>query len=237
MSSERNNIVSSNSFTLRFTNPLGTADSVNLFQSGVEPKGTTIITTQVNGISYEQILQSQNGAVYQVNGLTINIVSAPSDALKVTQLLQPFIFTKKDVNGDEVRIEKFQTIDPYQEQYSYSFVDLVDDGEIFELDGNTQFQYTIEPNTAVNVTFNYVEVRNSNFGTQESEDELKKEIDADYQLQDDSEYAGELMIDADTIRKDNAVKTPKKNNWLIWILGATAVYLFINPFFKTNQKK
>lgn len=237
MSSERNNIVSSNSFTLRFTNPLGTTDSVSLFQSGAEPKGRTIITTQVNGISYEQILQSQNGAVYQVNGLTINIVSAPSDGLKVTQLLQPFIFTKKDVNGNEIRIEKFQAVDPYQEQYSYSFVDLVDDGEIFALDGNTEFQYSIEPNTSVNVTFNYVEVRNYNFGTQESEDELKKEIDADNQLQDDSEYIGELIIDADNVRKDNAITTQKKNNWLIWILGATAVYLFINPFFKTNQKK
>jgi hypothetical protein len=237
MSSERNNIVSSNSFTLRFTNPTGTADSVYLFQSGAEPKGTTIITTQVNGISYEQILQSQNGAVYQVNGLTINIVSAPSDGAKASQLLKPFIFVKKDVNGDEIRIEKFQTIDPYQRQFSYSFVDLVDDGEIFVLDGNTQFQYSIEANTAVNVTFNYVEVQNFDFGTQESEDKLKKEIDADNQLQDEAEYADELIIDADTIRKDNAVKTQKKNNWLIWILGATAVYLFINPFFKTNQKK
>ena len=50
-----------NSFTLRLTNPnvIG-ADSVYLFDSGAEPKPTTIITTQVNGISYEQILQSQN---------------------------------------------------------------------------------------------------------------------------------------------------------------------------------
>lgn len=237
MSLERNNIVTSNSFTLRFTNPLGTADSVYLFQSGAEPPPTTIITTQVNGISYEEILRSQNGAVYKVNGLTINVVSAPSDGAKATQLLKPFIFSKKDVNGDEIRIEKFQTIDPYQRQFSYSFVDLVDDGEIFALDGNTEFRYSIEPNTSVNVTFNYVELKNSNFGTQESQEEFKKEIDADNQLQDDSEYASELIIDADNIRKDNAVNTPKKNNWLIWILGATAVYLFINPFFKTNQKK
>jgi hypothetical protein len=234
---QSNNITSSNSFTLRLTNPTGKADSVYLFESGAEPTSTTIITSQVNGISYEQILQSQNGSVYQINGLTINIVSGRSDGRKITQLLNPFVFKKIDVNGNEVRIEKFQAVDPYQEQFSFSFVNLVDDGEVFCLDGNTEFRYVIEPLTSVNVTFNYIEVKNSDFGTQESADELKKEIDADNQLQDDSQYAGELIIDADNVRKDNAVNTQKKNNWLIWILGATAVYLFINPFFKTNQKK
>jgi len=235
MSSERNNIALSNSFTLRFTNQLGTADYVYLFQIGAEPIPSTIITTQVNGISYEEILQSQNGAVYQVNGLTINIVSAPSNALKVTQLLQPFIFTKKDVNGNEIRIEKFQAVDPYQEQYAYSFVDLVDDGEIFYLDGNTQFRYNIEPNTSVNVTFNYVEVRNSTYGTDEGSEALIENVENDSKLQDDSQYKSELELDV----QDNAVvtyKKKKKNNLLWLILGASAVFLFINTF-KTNQKK
>lgn len=228
-----NNITLSNSFTLRFTNPTGTADSVYLFDSGAEPPSTTIITSQVNGVSYEQILQSQNGAVYQVNGLTINIVSAPTNSLKIVQLLQPFIFTKKDVNGNEIRIEKFQAVDPYQEQYSYSFVDLVDEGEIFNLDGNTQFRYNIEPNTSVNVTFNYIEVRNSTFGTEEGAEELIENVENDSKLQDDSNHARELKLDV----QDNAVVTKKKakNNWLWWILGGTAVFLFFNPF-KTNQK-
>ena len=134
--SNSNNIALGNSFTLRFRNPapFGLADSVYLFDSGAEPIPTTIITTQVNGVTYEEILQSQNGAIYQINGLTINIVSAPTNGDKVNQLLKPFVFTKRDVNGNEMRIEKFQAVDPYQEQYSYSFVDLVDEKEIFVLD-------------------------------------------------------------------------------------------------------
>jgi hypothetical protein len=225
-----------NSFTLRFFNPapFGLADSVYLFDSGAEPIPTTIITTQVNGISYEQILQSQNGAVYQINGLTINIVSAPTNGEKVNQLLKPFIFSKRDVNGDEMRIEKFQAVDPYQQQFSYSFVDLVDEKEIFVLDGNTEFRYEIDPLVSVNVTFNYIELKNSNFGTEESQEELKKDIENDLKLQKQSQYASE----AELVVQDNAVVTKKKKkpiNWLYWILGATAVYLFINPF-KTNQK-
>ena len=225
-----------NSFTLRFFNPapFGTADSVYLFDSGAEPIPTTIITTQVNGVSYEQILQSQNGAVYQINGLTINVVSAPNNGEKINQLLKPFIFSKRDVNGDEMRIEKFQAVDPYQEQFAFSFVDLVDEKEIFVLDGNTLFQYEIDPLVQVNVTFNYIELKNSNFGTEESQKELEKDIENDLKLQKESEYASESEL----VVQDNAVVTNKKkksSNWLYWILGATAVYLFINPF-KTNQK-
>ena len=225
-----------NSFTLRFFNPapFGAKDSVYLFDSGAEPIPTTIITTQVNGVSYEQILQSQNGAVYQINGLTINVVSAPNNGEKINQLLKPFIFSKRDVNGDEMRIEKFQAVDPYQEQFAFSFVDLVDEKEIFVLDGNTLFQYEIEPLVSVNVTFNYIELKNANFGTEESQKELENDIENDLKLQKESEYASESEL----VVQDNAVVTNKKkksSNWLYWILGAPAVYLFINPF-KTNQQ-
>ena len=86
----------------------------------------------------------------------------------------------------------------------------------------------------VNVTFNYIELKNSNFGTEESQEELKKDIENDLKLQEESQYASESEL----VVQDNAVVTKKKKksvNWLYWILGATAVYLFINPF-KTNQK-
>jgi len=225
-----------NSFTLRFFNPapFGLADSVYLFDSGAEPIPTTIITTQVNGVTYEEILQSQNGAVYQINGLTINIVSAPNDGAKVNQLLKPFLFSKRDVNGNEMRIEKFQAVDPYQQQFSYSFVDLVDEKEIFVLDGNTLFQYEVDTLVKVNVTFNYIEVRNSNFGTEEGDKEIREDIQNDLKIQEESQFASESEL----VVEDNA-KVTKKNkkstNWLYWILGASAVFLFINPF-KTNQK-
>ena len=86
---------------------------------------------------------------------------------------------------------------------------------------------------SVNVTFNYVEVRNSTYGTEEGAEELIEDVENDSKLQEDSQYAGELKLDV----QDNAVRTKKKanNNWFWWILGGTAVFLFINPF-KTNQK-
>lgn len=234
-----NNIASNNSFTLRFTNPapFGLADSVYLFDSGAEPLPTTIITTQVNGISYEQILQSQNGGVYQVNGLTINVVSALNDGAKASQLLKPFIFKKRDVNGDELRVEKFQTIDPYQFQFSYSFVNLVDEDEIFVLDGNTEFRYEIEPNVAVNVTFNYIELKNENFGSQESELKVAENIDEEKKYQEVAELATqkELVIEDNAVNTSTRKNKTRKNSNIIWyLLGGIAVFLFIN--LKPNQK-
>jgi hypothetical protein len=224
-----------NSFTLRFVNPTSSADSISLFGEGFEPTSSVVYTQQVNGVTYEEILQSQNGANYQVNGLTINIVSAPSAGVKTTQLLNPFIFTKKDVNGNEMRVEKFQSVDPYQYQFSFSFVDLVDEGEVFVLDGNTEFTYKVEGNTQVNVTFNYIEVKNSNFETEEGEKELIKDIENDLQLQEESQTKGDIKLD---VLEDNAsviTKKKSKSNWLWWLIGGTAVFLFINPF-KSNQK-
>jgi hypothetical protein len=234
--SESNNIALGNSFTLRFFNPapFGLADSVYLFDSGAEPPATTIITTPVNGVSYEEILQSQNGAVYQINGLTINVVSAPDNGAKASQLLKPFIFKKNDVNGDKVRVQKFEAIDPYQDQFAYKFVNLVDEGEIFNLDGNTMFQYEIEPFVSVNVTFNYIELKNSTFGTEEGQQELEKDVQNDLKLRKEAEYASESEL----VVQDNAVvlkKQHKKSNWIMWILSVTAVYFIINPF-QTNQK-
>jgi hypothetical protein len=223
-----------NSFTLRFTNAGLDASSVFLFQSGADPLPSGVVITQVNGVSYDQILQSQNGAIYQINGLTINVVSAPTNGDKVNQLLKPFIFSKRDVNGNEMRIEKFQAVDPYQDQFSYAFVDLVDEKEIFVLDGNTLFQYEIDPLVSVNVTFNYIELKNANFGTEEGQEELEKDIQNDLKLQKESEYASESEL----VVQDNAVilkKQHKKSNWIMWILSVTAVYIIINPF-QTNQK-
>jgi len=226
----------SNSFTLNLYNSdnTGTRD-VSLFELGVASGiPSDIVITEVGSTNYSTILNSQTGANYAIAGLTIQINQAPDEDSKQRQILKPFRFKKIDVNGDEVLFQKVQVVDPYQYQYTFDYVNLTDDGENFILDGNTAFRYTLEPLTGVNVTFNYVEVRNENFGTQEGENNKKKDIENIQEIESDTEYSTSKVLTID----DNAVVTKNKkksNNWLWWILGASAVYLFINPF-KTNQK-
>jgi len=225
----------SNSFTLNLFNSdnTGTRD-VSLFELGVASGiPSDVVITEVGSTNYSTILNSQTGGVYSIEGLTIQVNQAPDEESRQKQILRPFRFKKIDVNGDEVLFQKVQVLDPYQYQLTYDYVNLTDDGEMYVLDGNTAFRYTLEPLTGVNVTFNYVEAKNENFGTQEGENNKLKDVENIQEIESDSEYATSKVL---TI--DNAVvtkKNKKSSNWLYWILGASAVFLFINPF-KTNQK-
>lgn len=225
-----------NSFTLNLYNSdnTGTRD-VSLFELGVASGiPSDVVITEVGSTNYSTILYSQTGANYAIEGLTIQINQAPDEDSKQRQILKPLRFKKIDVNGDEVLFQKVQVVDPYQYQYSFDYVNLTDDGESFILDGNTAFRYTLEPLTGVNVTFNYVEVRNENFGTAEGQNNKKKDIENIQEIESDSEYATSKVLTIDS-NADVTKNKKKSSNWLWWILGASAVYLFINPF-KSNQK-
>jgi len=232
----KNNITIENSFTLNLYNSdnTGTRD-VSLFELGVASGiPSDVVITEVGSTNYSTILNSQTGGVYFIKGLTIQINQAPDEDSKQRQILKPFRFKKIDVNGNEYEIQKVQVIDPYQYQYAYEWVDLVDDGETYCLDGNTAFRYTLEPLTGINVTFNYVEVKNENFGTEESEITKQNQLKNLNEAESEKDDASLIVLDI-----DNAVgtkKKTKKNNSIWWlILGATAVFLLINPL-KTNQK-
>jgi len=190
----------------------------------------------LSNISYEAIKESQNGSILDVNSLVVNIGNAPSEQEKQSQLLQPYLFKKIDVNGNEVELIKTQVIDPYQQQYSYSKVDMTDDGEQFILDGNTKFEYKVEPSTSVNITFNYILIKNSNYGSQETAIGVENDLINIAQLSENTQYAStqELVIqnqNADLLIKKNR----KKQKYLINLfIGILALYVLTN--LKSNQK-
>jgi hypothetical protein len=225
-----------NSFTLNIynTDPDVTRD-VSLFElGGTSGIPSDIVITEKGSANYSSILNSQNGGVWLIEGLTIQINQYATQEGRESQMLKPFRFKKLDVNGNEYEIQKVQVIDPYQYQLAYRWVDLTDDGEVYALDGNTAFRYTIEPLTGVDITFNYVESKIKNFGSEEGQKISEQEFNKIHQLESNSEFATESELDV----QDNAKVTNKKkkpSNWLYWLIGASAVYLLFNPF-KTNQK-
>lgn len=224
-----------NSFTLNIynTDPDVSRD-VSLFELGVASGiPSDVVITELGSANYSQILNSQTGGIYALEGLTIQINQAPDDASKQRQILKPLRFKKIDVNGDEVLFQKVQVVDPYQYQYSYDYVSLTDDGESFILDGNTAFRYTLEPLTGVNVTFNYVQVKNESFETIEGDLDKLKDINNIEQIEANTEYATAKVLSIDNASV--IAKKKSKSNWLWWLIGGTAVFLFINPF-KSNQK-
>ena len=223
-----------NSFTLNLynTDPTGTRD-ISLFELGVSGGiPSDVVVTEKGSSNYSSILNSQNGGVWLIEGLTIQMNQYATEEARQTQILKPFRFKKLDVNGNEYEIQKVQVIDPYQYQLAYSWVDLTDDGEIYALDGNTAFRYNLEPLTGVDITFNYVESKIKNFGTEKGQNISDEEFNNIDQLENDSKFATEKILGIE----DNAVRTNKKRNksFIWWLLGVTAVYLLFNS--KSNQK-
>lgn len=190
-----------------------------------------------SGISYTEIQQSQNGGALEIDSLSINIGNAPSSFEKESQLLQPFRFKKIDVNGNEYEIQKVQTIDPYQYQFSYGKVDMTDEGENFVLDGNTKFVYSIEPQTNLFLTYNYIQARNSTFGTNLAQDEKAQDLKNIAILDENSSNVKEIVI-SNVTDKSN-VRHPSKNvynktKYYIPLLLGISFYLLFN--LKPNQK-
>lgn len=225
----------SNSFTLNlFNTDPDVSRDVSLFQQGVSGGiPSDVVITEKGSANYSSILNSQNGGVWLIEGLTIQMNQSPNREASLRQILKPFRFKKLDVNGNEYEIQKVEVIDPYQDQLVYSWVSLTDEGEIFALDGNTAFRYNLEPLTGVDITFNYVESKIKNFGTEKGEEIIEQEFENIHQLEKNSQYG--LLKEYDVT--DNAVVTKKKktsHSWLLWLLGGTAVYLLFN--LKPNQK-
>lgn len=190
----------------------------------------------LSNISYEAIKQSQNGSILDINSLVVNIRNTFTEQEKQSQLLQPYLFKKIDVNGNEVEFIKTQVIDPYQYQYSYSKVDMTDDGEQFSLDGNTKFEYKVEAGTSLNITFNYILIQNFNYGSQETAIGVENDLINIAQLSENTQFAKKRELVTNPKNADILIKkNPKKQKYLINLfIGILALYVFTN--LKTNQK-
>jgi hypothetical protein len=215
---------------------LPTFDAV--YKVVLEPSASAngVLVTGTQNIPYDAIKQSQNGGVLDIQSLTLNIGETPSQFESESQLLQPFLFKKIDVNGNEVETQKAQTIDPYQFQNSFAIVDMLEDGENYVLDGNTRFSYNVEGKTTLNMTFNYIQLTIANFNRAEGvilyADAMNKLAEFDNQ----NGYSRTIVIDAEqkkgnTIIGNKSVSTKKvgnKPNYVLPLLiGGVALYFIL----------
>ena len=121
--------------------------------------GVVVEDTSV-GVTYDEILRSQNGAVYDIISMSLDIGKTPTTLEAKSQMLQPLCYDKRNANGDSVTYCQAPTIDPYQFQNSYSVIDMASDEDNYVLDGNTEFNYSLEPLSTAILTFNYTKLTN-----------------------------------------------------------------------------
>ena len=206
----------------------------------VDIEGATLInTSSVNGvevigqnnISYQEIIQSQNGGVIDIKSLDLNIGSSLNDETIKGQLLQPFLFDQKDVNGNDRTYVKSPTIDPYQYQNSYKTLNINgDSGNKFVLDSTSEMRYTIEPTTSLNLTFNYVLLKNFMFGLKETMEQVDKEMK---QINEYDKNGEDKEVDIEIVNSKSDTKKvftkPKKSiSLLYYAIGGIFLYLLTN---------
>jgi hypothetical protein len=195
-----------------------------------------VLVTGVQNIPYEAIKQSQNGGVLAIQSLTLNVGSTPSKFESESQLLQPFLFKKIDANGNEIETQKAQTIDPYQDQYSFAVVDMLDDGENYILDGNTRFSYNVEGQTTMNLTFNYIQLTIANFNRAEGVILYADAMNKLDEFNNQNAYVRTLVIDSEQNKPNtlignksvSAKKVGNKPNYVLPLLiGGVALYYIL----------
>lgn len=193
------------------------------------PSANGVVVRDIGNVSYNEIKESQNGGILDIESLVMNIANAPSLFQSQSQLLQPLKFKKINVNGNEEEVVVNQAIDPYQYQNSFSSINLTEDGEVYVLDGNTKFEYVIEPQTSVNLTYNYVAVKNLNYNTEEQNKEIEKQQNTISELSEETNYSRVKELDLD-ISKSRSYN----NNNLPLLIGIIAIIILLN--LNTNQK-
>tara|TARA_Y100001972_G_scaffold129317_1_gene196668 strand:+ start:6568 stop:7860 length:1293 start_codon:yes stop_codon:yes gene_type:complete len=143
-----------------------------------------VVDDSGSNVTYDEILRSQNGAVYDIISMSLDIGSTPTSLEAKSQMLQPLCYDKRDANGDSITYCQVPTIDPYQFQNSFSVIDMASDSDNYVLDGQTEFVYELEPLSTALLTFNYTKLTNlvgdtkMGIATMRKEQEKIKEWDA-----------------------------------------------------------
>jgi len=217
-------------------------NSINLIPTEIKSMANgVIVDDSSNSISYDEILNSQNGNVLDVRSLGFSVGSTPSQTEKDSQMLQPFYFQKIDVNGNDLSYAKVELKDPYQFQDSYAIIDMGTESDIYMLDGNTRFSYDVEALTTLFLTYNYTKLSVLRYNERYSMQQVQKEQAelTEYNKQQDTSRTFVLTTPKAKTTKNrknfsNFIEIKKTNKKLIPIALGVLGVIFMYKLFKIN---
>ena len=145
--------------------PIATFPSIDSwFESNkaIKSIANDVIIEAGGEVSYDEINRSQNGAFLDIRGISIQVLSSSASSIYTqnSQNLNSLGFLKINSTGDDYIGYLNPTISPYQTQNVVNDINMSDKNGLFVLDGNTRFEYDINPLTNVELTFNYVQFPN-----------------------------------------------------------------------------
>ena len=217
-------------------------NSINTIPTQIKSMANgVIVDDSSNSMTYDEILNSQNGNVLDVRSLGFSVGSTPSQTEKDSQMLQPFYFQKIDVNGNDLSYAKVELKDPYQFQDSYAIIDMGTESDIYMLDGNTRFSYDVEALTTLFLTYNYTKLSVLGFSERYSLKQVQKEQAelSKYNTQQDTSRTFVLTTPKQKTTKNrknfsNFIELKKRNKKLIPITLGVLGVIFMYKIFKIN---
>jgi hypothetical protein len=121
-----------------------------------------VIIDTGGGMPYNEINRSQSGAFLDIRGISVQVLGSSASSLYTqnSQNLNSLGFLKLNPTGDDYIGYLNPTISPYQTQNVVNDINMNDKSGLFVLDGNTRFDYDLNPLTNVEIVFNYVQFPN-----------------------------------------------------------------------------
>ena len=123
-----------------------------------------VIITPRNGISYGEILESQNGQVLDIKSMSF-IITSMSTAFSVSQqeqIYNCFNFQKTDMNGNKIEYKKCPVVDVYSNPSINSIDDLQLErkADVYTLDGTTNLTYELNSGIVVQLGSEFTRLTN-----------------------------------------------------------------------------
>tara|TARA_R110000822_G_scaffold18590_5_gene61338 strand:+ start:1004 stop:2215 length:1212 start_codon:yes stop_codon:yes gene_type:complete len=127
-------------------------------------KSSGVLITARNGVSYGEILESQNGQVLDIKTInfTISTNSSSVDKTQKEQVFNCFTFEKTDMNGNKIEYRKCPVVDVYSnpDLNSIDGIKLERKADVYTLDGTTNVNYSLRGGIVVQISSEFTRLTN-----------------------------------------------------------------------------
>ena len=123
-----------------------------------------VVVTPRNGISYGEILESQNGQVLDIKSMSFIITSSSTaySTIQQEQIYNCFTFNKKDINGNTIEYKKCPVVDVFSNPSINSIDDiqLERKADVYTLDGTTNLTYELNSGIVIQLGSEFTRLTN-----------------------------------------------------------------------------
>lgn len=161
-------------------------------------------------VPYSQIQESQNGNVYDVRGMTLDMMKSPNQSITDNQMQECMAWDKKNANGNDMTYYKCPVRDMWARQNTYGDLEMGNGTDKFTLDGMTKFTYNLEGQVKMKLAYNYIDLPNLMLDDRYMKDYIKLQKDSLEAFQENTNFRRDVKLVVDEEIKDQQDKEDRQ---------------------------